>query len=166
MYPDVYPDGFPASSPIETILDLSYLQAAVSSSSNLASADLKSFDNSDMVSVVSKKSYAIEFQTGKATFTPEALATLEDLYNQLVIASNLKVAVHGYTDNVGNSASNLDLSDRRAKAIKDYLESKSPLDFPSTRTKTYAHGDENPIASNTTEEGRSKNRRVEIILGE
>ena len=166
MYPDLYPDGFPASSPIETILDLSYLQAAVSSSSNLASADLKSFDNSDMVSVVSKKSYAIEFQTGKATFTPEALATLEDLYNQLVIASNLKVAVHGYTDNVGNSASNLDLSDRRAKAIKDYLESKSPLDFPSTRTKTYAHGDENPIASNTTEEGRSKNRRVEIILGE
>ncbi len=166
MYPDMFTDGFPASSPVESILDLSYIQAAAASSTNLASADVKSFDNSEMVSVVSKKSYSIEFETGKATFTSAALATLEDLYNQLVIASNLKVAVHGYTDNVGNSDANMTLSEKRAQAIKDYMESKSALDFPNSRTKIYAHGDSNPVASNDSPEGRAKNRRVEIVLGE
>lgn len=166
MYPELYPAGFPAGAPVEDILDLSYLQAAASASGTLATADTKSFDNSEMISVVSKKSYAIEFETGKATFTPAALSTLEDLYNQLVIASNLKVAVHGYTDNVGNSQSNVELSDRRANAIKAYLENKSAADFPTSRTKTYAHGDANPVSNNDTPDGRAKNRRVEIILGE
>jgi OOP family OmpA-OmpF porin len=67
--------------------------------------------------------------------------------------------VEGHTDNVGADAYNMNLSKERAKAVMDYLVSKG---VPATKISSVGYGEEKPIASNETEEGRSKNRRVEI----
>ncbi len=70
--------------------------------------------------------------------------------------------IAGHTDNKGTSTYNVQLSDKRAKAIKEYLLKKLQLNSAAISTK--AMGESNPIASNETTEGRQKNRRVEIIL--
>ena len=57
------------------------------------------------------------------------------------------------------------LSESRAFAVKQWLESKAPVNFPSGRLRVFSHGQENPIAPNSTNEGRAQNRRVEIVLG-
>lgn len=67
----------------------------------------------------------------------------------------------GYTDSQGEADYNKPLSDRRAKAVADYLRSKS---LTGLRINSTGMGEENPIASNTTKEGRAENRRVEIDL--
>jgi outer membrane protein OmpA-like peptidoglycan-associated protein len=90
---------------------------------------------------------------------------LNQLFNDLVIASNLKVEVNGHTDNVGNFEENMKLSERRAFAIKQWLEKKSATNFPDGRISIKAHGSANPLVPNETVEGRAKNRRVEIIMG-
>jgi OOP family OmpA-OmpF porin len=72
--------------------------------------------------------------------------------------------VHGHTDNVGGADRNQQLSEDRAFAVKQWLMSQSSVNFPSERVSVHAHGATNPIASNSTAEGRAKNRRVEIVL--
>ena len=57
------------------------------------------------------------------------------------------------------------LSEERAFAVKQWLESQSASNFPEGRVKVFAHGMTQPVAPNTTAEGRAKNRRVEIVLG-
>ena len=57
------------------------------------------------------------------------------------------------------------LSEERAFAVKKWLEKQSPTNFPEGRVKVFAHGQTEPVAPNTTAEGRAKNRRVEIVLG-
>lgn len=110
-----------------------------------------------------KKNYSIEFDNGKASFTPAATVVLEDLLNQVSV-SGLSLQINGHTDNVGNSGSNLTLSKRRAEAVKDWLMSNAGSTFPSERVKTRAFGDAQPVADNNTAAGKAKNRRVEIIL--
>jgi len=75
----------------------------------------------------------------------------------------LKVGVYGYTDNNGSDAVNIPLSEKRADAVKHYLLKKG---LPEGRVETKGFGSSKPVADNNTEAGRSKNRRVEIVLGE
>ena len=75
------------------------------------------------------------------------------------------IEIHGHTDNVGNPKANMALSEGRAFAVKSWLEKSSPANFPSGRIRVFAHGQSNPVAPNTTEPMRARNRRVEIILG-
>ena len=119
---------------------------------------------SSKASVVGRRSWAIEFDTGKATFTPQAQATLEDLSRELLVASGTLVQVHGHTDSQGSADANQRLSEDRAFAVKQWLMNKSALNFPSERISVHSHGATNPIAPNSTSEGRAKNRRVEIVL--
>jgi outer membrane protein OmpA-like peptidoglycan-associated protein len=58
----------------------------------------------------------------------------------------------------------MDLAERRAQAVRDWLQRKAPANFPDSRFRIRAYGDSKPLASNATAEGRAKNRRVEIIL--
>jgi len=69
-----------------------------------------------------------------------------------------RIEISGHTDNVGNRRANKVLSEKRAKACRDYLVSKG---IDSGRIDAAGFGDERPIASNDTEEGRQKNRRIE-----
>ena len=73
----------------------------------------------------------------------------------------MEVEIEGHTDNVGTDAMNQKLSNDRAKAVRDYLVSKS---ISSKRLKTVGYGKSKPIASNDSEEGRAQNRRVEFTI--
>lgn len=163
---DLYPTIIPSYPPVEEALDLSYLKNVVSRTSIMASADEVKFNADDNIrETVSEKNWSIEFETGRATFTPQAEKQLEHLFNDLVVASNLKVEISGHTDNTGNADANMILSEQRAFAIKEYLERKSPKAFPQGRITVRAFGQTQPLASNTTVGGRAKNRRVDVKLG-
>jgi outer membrane protein OmpA-like peptidoglycan-associated protein len=73
-----------------------------------------------------------------------------------------RILVAGYTDNVGDSDSNLKLSTARAEAVREWLIEASGI--TATQFAIQGYGDTRPIASNDTEAGRAKNRRVEITL--
>jgi len=166
QYPDLVPTYYPA----DQILDTSYIQniagRSESSRTTVAAAEQPTFSPSAPVrSVVSRKSWQITFQTGSANFTPDGQRQLEQLLRDLLVASGTVVEVHGHTDNVGNPKSNMDLSEARAFAVKQWLEKQAPVNFPEGRIRVFSHGQENPIAPNSTEAGRAKNRRVEIVMG-
>jgi outer membrane protein OmpA-like peptidoglycan-associated protein len=73
----------------------------------------------------------------------------------------MKLAIEGYTDNVGGAAKNQALSEKRAEAVKTYLVSNSGV--PAERLTAKGFGSSKPAASNDTEAGRQKNRRVELV---
>jgi outer membrane protein OmpA-like peptidoglycan-associated protein len=113
--------------------------------------------------VVSKRSYSINFDTGKATFTPEGVRTMQGLKDSLAI-TGLFIQVDGYTDNTGSEQVNQALSDARADAVKEWLQKHAPRNFPSNRFRIAGHGSQNPVATNETVAGKAANRRVEITL--
>jgi len=165
----LYPELYPTYPKIEEVLDLSYLNAVRSSAgSSITTADVVKFDKtSDLTSTTSKRAWKIEFTTGSAELTSEGEATVNDLFDQLIVASGLKVEILGYTDNTGSDAINIPLSQSRANAIKSYLQRKSPAAFPDNRfVKVQGLGSQNAIGDNNTAAGREKNRRVEIIQGQ
>ncbi len=161
-----YPSLVPSYYPVDQIEDLSYLRDIVTEGHATAAADLPKFAAGDKVTnVVSRRNWDIRFATGKADFTPEATATLKQLLNDLVVASGTLVEVHGHTDNQGSADANMKLSEDRAFAVKQWLEKQAPSSFPEGRVQVVAHGQTEPVAPNSAEEGRTKNRRVVIVLG-
>lgn len=95
-----------------------------------------------------------------------ALAQLNELKNGLLVADELAIEIDGFTDNTGDPNGNLSLSDRRAHAVQNWLAAQSHSSFPADRFSVVrGFGSENAIASNDSETGRAKNRRVTIVLG-
>ena len=105
--------------------------------------------------------YGISFDTGKADVKPESVGTLEEIAKLLQKSAQLKLYVVGHTDNVGNLASNQDLSQRRADAVAQLLSAKYGV--LAARLRAIGDGPSAPVASNDSEEGRAKNRRVELV---
>ena len=99
------------------------------------------------------------FGFDSAEFTPEARAILDEQAAILEKESDVKVEIAGYTDSIGSEEYNQGLSERRAKAVEEYLISKG---ISAHRLKTVGYGKSRPIAPNDTREGRAKNRRVEL----
>ncbi|MEI6410117.1 MAG: OmpA family protein [Bacteroidota bacterium] len=163
----LYPKLVPSYPSPDQIIDVSYLRNVASGhKSDVTVAEKPKFNaDQNVTQKVSEKSWNIEFETGSATLTPAAKQVLETLFNDLVVAGGLKVEVHGHTDNVGDPAANMNLSEKRAFAIRKWLEDKSPSNFPEGRVNVFAHGQSNPVAPNDTPVGRAKNRRVNIVLG-
>jgi outer membrane protein OmpA-like peptidoglycan-associated protein len=161
----LYPDLLPKYPEASTVINTSYVQAIAARATKVAEPVVPAFaETYDRKEVVADKSWGVTFMTNKATFTPNALSVLYEIFKSTEMAGGLKIEVHGHTDNVGKHAYNVALSERRAEAVRDWLMSKSPAHFPARRFSVVAHGDSTPVASNDTEEGRSQNRRVEIIL--
>jgi OOP family OmpA-OmpF porin len=73
-----------------------------------------------------------------------------------------KIRLDGYTDSIGTDEYNMKLSERRATAVKDYLIKEAGVS--SSKITAVGHGEADPVADNKTEEGRAKNRRVEISI--
>ena len=115
--------------------------------------------------VVSRRSWNIKFETGSAKFKAETMAVLKGMFNDLVVAGGTLVEIHGHTDDVGSVDANQRLSESRAFAVKSWLQDASRTNFPDERIKVFSHGATQPLEPNTTPEGRSRNRRVEIVLG-
>ncbi|GGD59534.1 OmpA family protein [Croceicoccus mobilis] len=105
----------------------------------------------------------VTFPVDSATITPTFKTTLDSIAQSLIQYPDSLIDVYGFTDNTGSESYNLQLSERRAKAVADYLIYKG---VPSARIATKGFG-EDPnyfVASNDTEEGRAMNRRVEIKI--
>jgi OOP family OmpA-OmpF porin len=103
----------------------------------------------------------ILFDTGKADVKPESSAALDEVANLLKGDPKLKLYVVGHTDNVGVLASNMDLSKRRAAAVVQLLVTKYGI--AADRLSPYGDGPYAPLASNDSEDGRTANRRVELV---
>jgi outer membrane protein OmpA-like peptidoglycan-associated protein len=104
----------------------------------------------------------ILFDTGKAEVKPESAAALNEVVKLLQQDAKLKVYVVGHTDTVGALAANLDLSRRRALAVVQVLTS-APYSVAADRLQAFGAGPYAPLASNDSEEGRTLNRRVELV---
>jgi len=162
----LYPEEMPAVPAYESVVNSSYVQAIASNDTAAAAARpaTPAFEpNAPATSTFAKRSWAIEFDTGKASFRPETIPVLEQMIDQVAV-SGLAVQISGHTDNVGDPAANLALSKRRAEAVSAWLQANSSSSFPKERVRTRAYGDQQPVAANTTAEGRAKNRRVDIAL--
>lgn len=105
--------------------------------------------------------YGIYFDTGKAEVKPESEATLIEIVKVLQQDLKLKLYVVGHTDNQGALEMNMDLSLRRANSVVQALTGKHGV--LATRLKPLGDGPSAPVASNDSEEGRAKNRRVELV---
>ncbi len=105
--------------------------------------------------------YGIYFDTGKADVKPESVATMKEIAKLLQGDSTLKLYVVGHTDNQGALDLNMDLSRKRADAVLAALTTKYGV--PAARLRSYGCGPYSPVASNDTEDGRAKNRRVELV---
>ncbi|GAA4363568.1 hypothetical protein GCM10023185_32360 [Hymenobacter saemangeumensis] len=164
----LYPKELPSYVPLTEMLDLTPLKKlqAKYRDKAIAPAEAPKFAADDEIrQSVSKRAWNIEFNTGQSSFTPAAQRELSQLFDDLIVAGRLKVAVHGHTDNQGDPQRNQQLSEDRAMAVQKWLEAKSSSAFPAGRVQVYAHGPTEPIASNATDAGRAQNRRVEIVLG-
>ena len=100
------------------------------------------------------------FDAGSATLSGKEAEWLVQLAEYLVKRPDLHLEITGYTDNQGDSAGNKRLSEARANSVKAYLVRNG---LEASHIKTFGRGVEKPIASNETDEGRGKNRRVEIV---
>ena len=103
----------------------------------------------------------ILFDTGKADVKPESDAALQEVSKLLKGDPKLKVYVVGHTDNVGALAANMDLSKRRAAAVVQVLATKYGI--PAAQLASFGAGPYAPVASNDSEDGRTFNRRVELV---
>ncbi len=103
----------------------------------------------------------ILFQTDESKLKPEAELALAKLSGILMVCHRATVAVGGYTDSTGNADQNQDLSQRRADAVRTLLVDQGIADG---RLSAQGFGDQHPVADNSTAEGRTKNRRVELII--
>jgi outer membrane protein OmpA-like peptidoglycan-associated protein len=100
----------------------------------------------------------VNFDTAKATIRPESYPRLDAVVEYMTYKKSSRIEISGHTDNQGNPKSNLSLSEKRAQACRSYLVGKG---IDGSRIEAHGFGDQHPIASNDTEEGRRINRRIE-----
>jgi OOP family OmpA-OmpF porin len=118
---------------------------------------------SDMLEAINKNgsvSLQINFETGKSAIKPESQVIVDQIAEMLKTNPGLKVSIEGHTDNVGSAAANKTLSESRAKSVVASLVLKG---IDKTRLSSKGWGQEKPVADNGTDEGKAKNRRVEIV---
>lgn len=111
--------------------------------------------------VLDEALHGIHFQTGKDLLTEDSKPVLDHVVSLLNKHPEYGLTISGYTDSAGDDAMNLDLSKRRAKRAKDYLISHG---IDASRLQSEGYGEANPIADNSTPEGRAQNRRVVLDI--
>lgn len=103
----------------------------------------------------------IYFNTGSAQIKPESHGVIKEIATALKENPDVKIDIIGHTDNTGNAAANQKLSEQRADAVKQYLNKTFGID--AGRITTGGKGSTQPLAANTTSEGKAQNRRVEFV---
>jgi outer membrane protein OmpA-like peptidoglycan-associated protein len=120
-----------------------------------ASALKEEIEKSGRVSV-----YGIQFDTGKAVILQASEKVLDEVRKLLAENPDLKIRVEGHTDNTGAKAVNARLSLERAQAVAAWLAAHG---IQAARMQAQGFGDSKPVADNSTEEGRARNRRVDLV---
>ena len=103
----------------------------------------------------------VEFESGKSTLTKDSYIELKELLDYLKLKDDINIEIAGHTDDVGDDESNMKLSKARAETVRNYLISKG---ITTNRVIAKGYGETQPIASNTTVDGRQKNRRTEVRI--
>ncbi len=104
---------------------------------------------------------SVLFPSDQSTLLPEAQTRLDQVAQALMANKERTIVIEGYTDSRGSDSHNLDLSRRRAEAVRDFLTSRG---YEPDRITARGMGKDKPVASNSSAEGRANNRRVEIIV--
>jgi len=119
------------------------------------------------VSVHGNDKYAIYSVTEKVLFNPgdstvrkQGQQNLDEIASSITSHSKGDIRIYGYTDSTDTKESNKELSQKRAEAVRSYLINKG---VPQDRISIYAEGENNPVSTNATSQGRQQNRRVEIV---
>lgn len=165
QYPDLFKDTpIPPSS---QAINTAYLwQAKTIVEEGGPAADVQKYSaTAGTGTQLGDKSYHIEFPTGSATLTSQGLEVVKQIKDDTAI-TGLTITLEGHTDNTGNQLSNVSLSSARAAAVERKLQELAPNDFPSERFRVHGYGQSKPIADNSTTDGRSQNRRVQVKLTE
>lgn len=105
----------------------------------------------------------VTFENNSAKLTPDSSSALDDVAATLKKNTDISAEVAGYTDSSGSRAYNINLSNRRAQAVRQYLIDKG---IAASRLTAKGYGPDNPVADNSTKAGRAKNRRVELRIKE
>jgi outer membrane protein OmpA-like peptidoglycan-associated protein/ABC-type nitrate/sulfonate/bicarbonate transport system substrate-binding protein len=153
FFPEMMPGGLLK---YEDVVNTSVVKALLAKSTNVAKAATPTFTGAASQTVAAR-AVSIEFETGKASFTPKALAVLNDVLDQAAVTS-LTVQINGHTDKNGDDDANMALSKARAEAVKKFLMTNAPGNFPAERVITRGFGETMPIGTD------AQNRRVEILL--
>ena len=103
----------------------------------------------------------VDFEYGKEDINPDSYKALDELDKYLERKEKLKIEIGVHTDNIGRESKNHELSEARAKAVVKYLISKG---IEKKRLSSNGYGSRQPVADNTTEEGREQNRRTEVKI--
>lgn len=104
--------------------------------------------------------YGVNFGAATATITPDSEAVLDEVQKLLDDSPALRIGIEGHTDNVGEPAANRKLSADRAASVKAWMVAHG---IDAARLETLGFGDTKPVADNDSDDGRAKNRRVELI---
>jgi len=160
----MYPEYMATYPEYAKMIDKSYMQSVIVNHPELMEGKTIAINYAPTITnKVSSKSFQIQFETGSAIIKPQSYAVLDEILKSSVVAEGLKVGVYGHTDNVGNDVSNQNLSQQRAESVKAYLLSKG---IAAARIESKGLGSSQPVADNTTSDGKAQNRRVQIVLGQ
>jgi len=144
-----------------TILDLNGTKLNIAAVGNPVETSLFEFIKSD--SQADKETWfdfdRLLFETGSARLKAESREQLENVGEILKAYPAVNVKLGGYTDTTGDSVANLKLSTDRAESVKKSLQD---LGIEASRLESEGYGEAHPVASNDTEEGRAKNRRISV----
>jgi len=143
---DIYNDGM--------IYALNIVQIAAMTQEVTANEMLEALNKDGFIALY------INFDTGKFDLKPEMQGTINQIIALLKDNPDLKVSIEGHTDNVGQPAANKTLSEQRAKSVMAGVVKGG---VEASRLTAVGWGQEKPVADNRSEEGRAKNRRVEIV---
>lgn len=101
----------------------------------------------------------VTFETGRSALKPDSYTILDIVAASLIANPDIRIEIAGHTDNTGSAATNLRLSQARADAVRTYLATKG---VAPARMVARGYGPDQPVAPNTTRDGRAQNRRVEL----
>lgn len=174
IQPGVGPVAAQGTREIAPASDVSYTLVCKGEGGSASSAAAVAVTQPPMIEATTKKASAvaagaslalkIQFDTGKSVIKKEYYDELKEVGEGLNEQKNLKAVIEGHTDSVGSNASNMALSQRRAKAVRDYIVKTYKVDAKRLTAKGY--GETKPIADNKTAEGRAQNRRIEATFSE
>ncbi len=164
-----YPADVPSFPAASEVLNTSYLEHVLAAerapvTAVVDTAAYVTVASAETKTEVGRRSWQIQFDTGKDTFRPEANQALTELMRGLVVAGGTAIEIHGHTDNQGAADVNQALSEKRAFAVKNWLKEHAAQNFPDARFQIFAHGATEPVEPNDSEQGRAHNRRVDIVL--
>jgi len=167
------PHSETASTETESVFDLAKLGAFVKKKIGDLELSLPEFGvENKVIAFIEDKNKAVDkttwfsfdrllFETGSAKLKPQSEEQLNNMAQILKTYPNVEIKLGGYTDNVGDDKMNLELSQKRAESVKAALVAKS---IASSRISPEGYGEEHPVASNDTPEGRAQNRRIDVRI--